>query len=517
MRGEAVLKPLGAISRFAYGWTVGYRLSLVLLVALTAIGVAIASYFIGTTTFGFLIVGGVLAVILAGLVMLKPELGVYLLVGFVYLNLSDVLEVSFGFPSVNKWLVGFLFVGTLANRIVVNRRAINFRATEWAMVLFGLTILFSSIDAQDRAVAQSSMLDWVKDFLLLVMFIQVTYNERIWKNLQWTLILSGAFIAGLSAFQMLTGSFDFEFFGLAKVPVHQIVSGFDSARVTGPLDDPNFYAQILLMVLPLAAYRFLSDESALRRTVGGVCTALLAATVIFTYSRGGFLALVIVGVLILIERRLNPYLIGAVGLILVIVGSPLLPDMYLNRLGTLTELFGSRISLQTERSFRGRTSELIIAAQMFLDHPLTGVGVGNYEENYLDYSVLLGLDDRFQNREAHSLYLELAAEQGFLGVITFSAVIGLLFAGMRRAKKNLLEINRKDLLPWIYGIQYGLTSYLITSIFLHSAYARYLWLIIAFAASVTVMANAVVAEHQAKADDEAMKNISFTVETFKVT
>jgi hypothetical protein len=68
-------------------------------------------------------------------------------------------------------------------------------------------------------------------------------------------MLSASFVSLLSTYQNLTGNTTQTFFGLANAPIHQIVDEFDSVRVTGPLDDPNFYAQTLLMVLPLTIYR----------------------------------------------------------------------------------------------------------------------------------------------------------------------------------------------------------------------------------------------------------------------
>jgi hypothetical protein len=62
-------------------------------------------------------------------------------------------------------------------------------------------------------------------------------------------------------------------------------------------------------------------------------------------------------------------------------------------------------------------------------------------------------------------------------------------------------VERTDLIPWVSALQLGLVSYLLTSIFLHGDYSRYLWLLIAFAAACTVMTEALVRQHHAQIEE----------------
>ena len=58
---------------------------------------------------------------------------------------------------------------------------------------------------------------------------------------------------------------------------------------------------------------------------------------------------------------------------------------------------------QESSSFRGRTSEMLAGLYMFADYPITGIGIGRYEANYLDYAKIIGLETRNEERQAHSL------------------------------------------------------------------------------------------------------------------
>ena len=82
--------------------------------------VVVANILISTGDSATLVVGGILGAIIAVWVVLRPQIGLYLLATFTYLNLSDVLEVSFGIPKINQPLVALIFLSVLANRIVLN-------------------------------------------------------------------------------------------------------------------------------------------------------------------------------------------------------------------------------------------------------------------------------------------------------------------------------------------------------------------------------------------------------------
>ncbi len=471
----------------------------VLCIAIAGLTLA-GGYFIGKSDKGILIVLGALVVLAGIYVAGRPQVGLYLLVAFVYLNLSDIMKANFGIPSIIRPLIGLMLVSVIVTRII-QRKPLIFRGTEFVLLIYGLVIMVSSFGAADRGEANDTLTEWIKNFALLLVIVQLCGDEKIWKRAQWILVLSAAFLALLTCYQTVTGRYENTFWGLAGAPVRQITQGVDSVRSTGPLDDPNFYGQILMMALPIAAYRALTETSRFGRIVGILCTIPIVLAVMFTYSRGASLALIIIAVLIVLERKFNLFAIATGVALLLLVIVPNLPARYTQRLLTLDDIVSQDALMQTDKSFKGRWSEGIAAAQMFLEHPLLGVGPGNYKVHYLDYSYRLGLDDRIETRQAHNYYLELAAEKGIAGILSFVLVIGVVFAGLRRAKQQLKMVERLDLIPWVTALQLGLVSYLLTSLFLHDDYNRYLWLLIAFAVACTVMTEALVRQHHEQIEE----------------
>jgi O-antigen ligase len=451
------------------------------------LSVVLGTFAIGKMNLGLWVVGGVVAALIGISIIFKPEFGLFVLVFFVYGNVSDVLEVSFGIPSTNKALVALIYVGVLGSRVILQKRPFVFRASEILILMYGVTIVVSLIVSEFQNDAVTLASDWFKDFAIMLLVIQLGSREDVLKRGMWILVLTAALLSLLSTYQNLTGDFTNEFFGFAKAPVHEIITGVDGARVTGPLDDPNFYGLILLLAYPAAIYRLFSDDKKWLKGLAAVCTALIVSTIILTYSRGAFLALVVVSILIVRERKMNPYKIGAIALFMFIVLLPVMPAGFTDRLSTLGLFTNDKVPVTTESSFQGRTSEAIVALRMFRDYPLLGVGRGNYPRLYQTYSRRLGIDHRATERDAHSLYLEVIAETGIIGITLFILIIVVVFRELNRATRLAKRIDRDDLITWIAGIRYGLMGYLLGSIFLHGVTIRYLWLIMGFALVSAVM------------------------------
>jgi O-antigen ligase len=203
--------------------------------------------------------------------------------------------------------------------------------------------------------------------------------------------------------------------------------------------------------------------------------------IVFTYSRGSLVALAMCCVPMLIwvpRRRLVPALLVA-GLAGVLATAFVLPSDYVKRLSALTQVFSAAQGhVPQDSALRGRLSEVTSAAMMFGDHPVVGIGYGNFEIHYPRYAQQLGLDARREERQAHSLYLEIAAETGIVGMLAFAALVVGTLAGAVRARRSLGESGDVDGYHLATGFAIALLGYLAGSIFLHLTYPRYFWLLI---------------------------------------
>jgi len=212
--------------------------------------------------------------------------------------------------------------------------------------------------------------------------------------------------------------------------------------------------------------------------------------IVFTYSRGSFLILIVLILAMLLtfkRNQMGSWLIVIVATVIII---QFVPTQFSQRIGTLTELIpdASQDTTPTDLSFRGRTSEMIVATQMFMDYPVLGVGLGNYPLHYQEYSRRLGLDQRAEAREAHSLYLEIAAESGLLGILTFGWLLWSIFSGLRQAHQSLIKTKVFGHANLVAAIGFGFSGYLMAGLFIHAAYPRYFWLLVGIALAIPQLA-----------------------------
>jgi putative inorganic carbon (hco3(-)) transporter len=174
----------------------------------------------------------------------------------------------------------------------------------------------------------------------------------------------------------------------------------------------------------------------------------------------------------------RPRTVAAAGLLLV-AALPFMPDGYTERLTSLTQV--GEVEAGIDPSIRGRTAEMSAAWAMFWDRPVTGVGYGNFAAEYPSYSAGLGIDVRDTQREAHNLYLETAAETGILGLLMLGATMVAAFAALsagRRRFRTMADL-RSDGIG--FAVAVALVGFLVTSVFLHMAFARLVWLLIGVA------------------------------------
>jgi O-antigen ligase len=253
-------------------------------------------------------------------------------------------------------------------------------------------------------------------------------------------------------------------------------------RVAGPINAPNLWAQVLVAVSTLVVFRIFYEKQPIVKLAAVVMLGIMLYIVLNTYSRGAYLVIAIDAVLLLFmfRKRFNPMILLA-GAMIVIFTIPFLPTTYRERFTSLF-IVTSQNGIYQDTSLRGRSSEMLTGLAMFAEHPILGVGAGNYPTNYQRYAQLIGIEFRTEARDPHSLYVQLLAETGILGTITFLGIVFFLFDALNKACAAIEKSPRlADWLPWISSYRFAILSYLLTSIFLHNAYIRYLWILIAMA------------------------------------
>ena len=439
--------------------------------------------------------------------LIRAEWGMLGLAVINYTNLSDVAIRYHGLPSIAQ-----PFIVLVIFAILVRWRSYVVRPEGWQtpLLLVGAYTLAgasSLLYASDPIRAQNEIISYLKYPIVMIIVTIVLQRGEQLRRMVWTLLLVGIFLGTISSYQYLTGTFDNNYGGFAVKPFVNITEEGDAeSRVTGPIGDPNFYAQTMVVIVPLALAQLLNERSRLLKLLAFWSLAACIMTVLGTLSRGAFLGLGVVCAMRLLRPPFKPSMlvpIVAAAIIVLIPLAPLIPERYTNRLGTMTEFIsGPSEDGQQDHSLRGRSSEMLAAVMMFSDNPILGVGLGNYNSQYLKYSRILGMDSRREERSAHSLYLEIAAERGLVGLTIFGALIFVMFRTMLQARRTLYAIGLPAYGAMVDALTIGMTSYMTTSLFLHDAYPRYFWLLIGIAFATNQVAQNELAAQQSGADNK---------------
>jgi hypothetical protein len=141
-------------------------------------------------------------------------------------------------------------------------------------------------------------------------------------------------------------------------------------------------------------------------------------------------------------RRLVPVVEAAVGLTIVVLAAGVALAAVDDPLGKVGDQYDEFVNLRTgesgdSRFFSGggyRYDYWRVAWDQFRDHPVRGVGAGNYDVTYFR--------ERRTNediRQPHSLELQMLAELGLVGGLALIAFIGAVLAGFWRASRRAGE------------------------------------------------------------------------------
>lgn len=431
----------------------------------------------------------------------RPGMALLVLVVAVWTNLSEVLVRFHGFPSLLQLVTIPILIAALwtSGESVVRllRSPVFLAASAW-LLWNGMSIFW----ALRPEIATDRMLELAKAWLIFVLVALLGAGLVRLRRASWAVVLSAAVLASLGIWQVLTRGFDQQFGGLARIKDAQIYGDVFEPRIAGPLGDPNFFAQILLMAVPVAlALGWSSVGSRSDRRPGVRIASLLLAGVLLsglllTYSRGAAVALALVLAAALLVRgvRLRHLVAGGVLLLSVALIAPLGLVRRLETLGQILPGIHASESIHPDSSFAKRRLVTSTAWEVFTDHAVVGVGAGNYGEAFFDTSRRVGTDavlyeDPGVRNYPHNLYLEIAAETGSIGVVLFGLMVVSAVATLWLVRRRATGRRQHALGALAEGFLLSLAGFLLTALFLHWEFPRYFELLLGLIAGLGLAAS----------------------------
>lgn len=279
------------------------------------------------------------------------------------------------------------------------------------IILMALEVLFARNGSWAFAQFKSMLLYAFIPYLFLVQYANTSF--KVDKYIRLSFILS-LFIGFLG---LLKG---------AKIPIPALA-------------DENDFALLMNILIPIGY--FLAQESSTLKTKVFYYSATLVLILanISSFSRGGLVGLVAVGLFIFLKSRNK---ITAILLLVLFATTIFLfaPQSYWDKIETITTQ-GAR-----EGTGKERVESWKAGWKMFLDNPILGVGPRNFglwlPEYYTEYSSKTS--SNMWGRAAHSLYFTLLSEMGLTGTLLFSLMLWKDYkdhryiTSLEKRKENLL-------------------------------------------------------------------------------
>jgi O-antigen ligase len=453
----------------------------------------------------FLWVGAL--IIFIGLALITwPDVATLLVIAIVYSNAAVVAVQFHDLPYLIGAVVPGLLLLPLAGYLVIRRQSIRWDFIVLLMCLF-LAIQIAGLLFVEKTNLIGGALERVITFVveglaLYFLILNTVRSQRLLYYSVWLLIIVGLVLGSLSFYQQITGTFDNRYGGFAQISNAEFSTGQEllmgevmQPRLAGPLGDQNRYAQIMLMLAPLALFRVWSERSWFLRGAGAIAAIVILVGMGLTFSRGAIVGLAGMLVAMIALRYIKLYQVAFIAVVLsaLILAVPNVGGRLLKLENlSINELLSGNTAQGIEgadTSTQNRIAQQLTALYMFLDHPILGVGSGFYRVNYREYAKIVGLKVKNEERESHTLYLGLAAENGILGLSCMLAIFGVVLRNLHEVRKRWL-IRDPQLANIAAGLSLAIIGYLVTAVFLHFAYIRFFWLMMGLAGAATKVSDA---------------------------
>ncbi len=376
--------------------------------------------------------------------------GLFLFTGFVYFRPYEFISLP-GIADGAQYLAILTLMAFLPSQLATEGN-LTARPREVNLVLLlALAAMLSIPLAINPGEAWENFLEFGKVIVMFVVMVNVVRTEG---RLRWMILLS------------LLVSIVMSVAALSDYAAGRLAMG--GTRVKGIIgslfENPNDMALHLVTMMPLAVCFALGRRGALKKLIYGAAALIFIAAIVVTFSRGGFLGLVVTsGVLAWKLARKNRVLVVALGAVLMLGFVVAAPNEYGGR---LLSMFGG----DTTGSADARMGVLKRSVLVALRYPLFGVGIGNFYYKSL------------RDQVSHNSYTQVASEIGMFALVVYCL---FLITPLKRLRKIEDEtLGKKPQARFYYlsvGLQASLVGFMVTSFFASVAYLWYVYYLVGYA------------------------------------
>lgn len=326
-------------------------------------------------------------------------------------------------------IMGVVFFVIYSLRAALYRHT-GFQAKELGFLyfLFFLIVTLSLITSVGIGQSLRFYLFHVSVFLLVLCIVTSVQTISALRTMVFAHCIGGTLIALYALWQVVTHSVPFD------PSLTDVAASFGlPGRVYSTMDNPNNFAQVLILVFPFIVAVFLADTRWWIRLAAFSGGLSVLGAILFTGSRSGWVGLLVVIFIFLLLRKPSwiPWAI-LTGIFMM----PFLPDFVLRR--ALTVL---NPTADSSISYRGKIYSTFLP--MVKDYWFTGVGLGT--DVFRQIAARYHLYTDKMPMHTHILYTQILIEMGILGLLAFLGTI------MKTLKNGFVAILNTES-AWISNV-----------------------------------------------------------------
>lgn len=326
------------------------------------------------------------------------------------------------------------------------------------MSILALMMLVSVSYAGEKTIALSESFRFIS-YIILFFIIKYEYNRK-----EFLTGILGSYI-GATTILCIYGIYQyFTGFGLSKK-----FENYDYAKfkIAATMDNPNNLAAFLILVLFPLIMITIYEKQKIKKILYILLTIVVLFNIVFTGSRNAIIGIAV----------------GMVVLIILYSWKLIIPLFIMGVASLFVPVIRERIlAINDPIQNQSRIYLWHIAKKMIKDHPIFGVGNGNYVSLYNKY-VQIYPQYKFygySNYPCHNSYLKIESELGIIGGISF---VALLFSSLIQVKL-FINIVKDNFYKYFYtGFFASMVAFygmnLFDNLFFVPKTTTYFWILLA--------------------------------------
>jgi len=403
------------------------------------------------------IVGGLVGAGLAIRGLFRPFLGLMVLMTLHFVQPGDMIPALA--PLRLELIYGILMLLILLkSKRTEIKRILRTDKIVQATLLLEAVVVFTIPFAIWKGGAFESATELAKMIMLqLLMTFFIDSQDRL-RSIMWLMIAFLMWFAGSALTSYLNGDF-YEVNGVQRAQgMNSMVGG------------PNQLAGLLIAFLPFVVCLIRCTSKFWARVLLLACGALSLVMLLMTGARIAFIALIVM-VLWYIVKSKRKVLVMTASLVIALAIWFSLPEQYRQRYLTVKQYAQGG---ELDDSNKLRLAIWDAGWRMFVDHPIIGVGAGQFPTAY---GMVYSGNQHGAWMQPHNLFLQVPSELGIVGVIAFG---NLLF---QIIKANRFVLRQRDVSGTEINYRFASAcSFMFIGVFListvsHTLYRPYWYLL----------------------------------------